>query len=102
MSAKSRCYRLSPLAEGDLENIWVYSLQNWSLEQADKYQVDLVDAIQMLAEGDKKGRVTDEIRPGYLKYAVGRHFVFYQITDDHLDVVRILHKQMDVSAYFRD
>ena len=28
-------YRLSPLAEADLEDIWLYTFRNWSMEQAD-------------------------------------------------------------------
>ena len=27
-------YRLSPLAEADLEEIWLYTLRHWSVEQA--------------------------------------------------------------------
>lgn len=100
MSAKSRRYRLSPLAENDLEDIWVYTLHNWSLDQADTYQAELIKAIEALAKGNKTGRRTDDVRVGYLKYAVGRYFVFYQLTDNGLDVVRILHKQMDVFAHF--
>lgn len=100
MLANPRRYRLSPLAKDDLEDIWLYTLQNWSLEQADKYQGELIDAIEALAKGHKTGRAMDDVRVSYLKYAVGRHFVFYQITDNYLDVVRILHKQMDVSAHF--
>lgn len=99
MSANSRRYRLSPLAENDLEDIWVYTLQNWSLEQADRYQDEMMEAIEALAKGNKTGRATDDIRVGYLKYAVGRHFLFYQLTDNRLDVVRILHQQMNVSAH---
>jgi toxin ParE1/3/4 len=40
-----------------------------------------------------------DIRAGYLKYAVGLHFLFYRLTADHLDVVRILHQRMDISAH---
>jgi plasmid stabilization system protein ParE len=30
-------YYLSPLAEADLEDIWLYTFQTWSSEQADHY-----------------------------------------------------------------
>lgn len=99
MSANSRHYILSPLAENDLEDIWVYTFQNWSLDQAEKYHVELITAIEALASGSKLGRETNGIRAGYLKYAVGQHFLFYRLTGDYLDVIRILHKQMDVSVH---
>jgi len=30
-------YRIRQLAENDLEQIWLYSFQEWGLEQADRY-----------------------------------------------------------------
>jgi toxin ParE1/3/4 len=46
-------YRLSPLAEADLEEIWFYTLKHWSLEQADIYHHSLVAAFAGLAAGTK-------------------------------------------------
>jgi toxin ParE1/3/4 len=93
-------YRLSPLAEADLEDIWLYTLQNWSLAQADKYYAQLIDAIEGLTSGGRIGRDAGDIRAGYWKYGEGRHFIFYTVADERLDVIRILHKQMDVDAKF--
>jgi toxin ParE1/3/4 len=93
MSAE-RDYRLSPLAEADLEDIWLYTFKTWSLEQADSYQADLVVAFEGLARGHKKGRPVD-IHEGYFKYPVGLHLVFYKVDDLHIDVIRVLHQRMD-------
>jgi toxin ParE1/3/4 len=98
MSASDRPYRLTPRAEIDLEDIWLYTFQNWSLEQADRYQNDIMAAIAALADGTKKGRQVD-IRAGYLKYMVGSHYVFFRRSDLSLDVIRILHQSMDAVAY---
>jgi toxin ParE1/3/4 len=100
MSAKPRRYRLAPLAEADLEDIWLYTLNNWSLDQADKYYAQLMAAVEGLASGDRIGRNAGDIRAGYWKYGEGRHFIFYMLADDRLDVIRVLHKQMDVAAKF--
>lgn len=91
-------YRLSPLAEADLEEIWVYTLKNWSREQADRYHADVVDAFEALAAGTKAGRPVD-IRRGYFKFAVGTHFVFYRLSDFGLDVIRVLHQRMDANRH---
>lgn len=90
--------RLRPLAEADLEEIWLYTFKRWSPEQADKYIYDLVDAIEHLARGDKIGRVCD-VRDGYFQYSVGSHIVFYRVTPDALDVTRILHQRMDIDRH---
>jgi toxin ParE1/3/4 len=101
MQAEPRQYRLSPLAERDLEDIWTYTLHSWSREQADHYHGDIIAAIEDLARGDRNGRDASDIRPGYIKYAVGRHFLFYRFTADSLDVIRVLHQSMDLPARLR-
>ena len=47
-----------------------------------------------LAERPSLGRGIDEVRPGYFKFPVASHVVFYS-KPDGIDVIRILHKRMD-------
>src|SRR3954469_15026609 len=102
MSGSARSYGLSPLAERDLEEIWLYTFENWSADQADRYHNQIMAAIEGLADGSRQGRPIDDIRPGYRKLAVASHFLFYRITDaGTIDVMRILHQRMDVSAHLR-
>jgi toxin ParE1/3/4 len=98
MSGSARSYRFSPLAEIDLEEIWRYTLRNWSLEQADRYHGQIMAAIEDLAAGVKIGRPVS-VRAGYFKHPVGSHFVFYRQSDSSLNVIRILHQRMDVDAH---
>jgi len=93
-----RRYQLAPLAEADLEGIWLYTLRNWSMEQADSYHRDRVAALEGLATGRKLGRKVD-VRPGYLKYAVGEHVVYFREDDAGIVVVRVLHGRMDVRRH---
>ena len=44
-------YRLSPLAEQDLEGIWLYTRERWSAEQADLYYHSIISAIEGLLTG---------------------------------------------------
>lgn len=70
----------------------------WSLEQANSYVNDVIDAFEGLRDGSKRGRFTD-IRPGYLKYAVGSHVIYFREHANMLLVVRILHGRMDVGRH---
>lgn len=54
-----------------------------------------------LASGKLKGRSAEHVRTGYLKYAAGSHFVFFKEADYGIDVIRILHQQMDVEQHLR-
>ena len=98
MSGDVRSDKLSPLAEADLEEIWLYTFKTWSLEQADSYHADIVAAFEELAAGVKVGHAVD-VRDGYFNYAVGSHFVFYRQSDSSRAVVRILHQRMDPAAH---
>ncbi len=98
MFGKSLTYRLSPLAESDLEEIWLYTAETWSLDQADSYHRAIIKAIEGLASGRniwQKSNVLD----GYWKYRVGKHIVFFRSPDGFLDVIRILHERMDVNQH---
>lgn len=96
--AESRGYRLYPLAQADLEDIWSYTATQWSAEQAESYHAGIIAAFEGLAAGGKQGRPSD-VREGYLKYAVGAHLVFYRCSKAGIDVVRILHQRMDVTRH---
>ena len=98
MKAERRLVRLAPLAEEDLEDIWTYTARTWSVDQADRYHADIIEAIEGLSRGERGGRDIGDIRPGYLKYSVGRHLLFYRLTETHLNIIRILHQRMDVEA----
>jgi hypothetical protein len=36
-----RTYKVSPAAIADLEDIWMYTVENWSLEQAESYHAGI-------------------------------------------------------------
>jgi toxin ParE1/3/4 len=91
---QGKSYTLSPLAEIDLEEIWLYTFQKWSLAQADSYHRDLVATFEGLASGTKRGRDVD-VRPDYLKCPVGSHMIYFRDHDDQIEVIRVLHQRQD-------
>ena len=98
MPARKGGFRLTPRAEIDLEDIWLYTLRTWSLAQADRYVETLFAAFEDLAAGRKTGRPVD-FGKGYLKIPVEAHVVFFRMTNDGLVVVRVLHRRMDVERH---
>lgn len=98
MAGNNGTYLLKPQAETDLEAIWLYTVEHWSVKQADKYYNDLVSAFDELASGHVIGQPVD-VREGYFKVAVGSHFIFYRKTGTIYDIVRILHQRQDVNRH---
>jgi toxin ParE1/3/4 len=94
---------LSPAAQADLSDIWDYSVKNWGRVQAERYVLGIRDACQALADGSRTGRAVDAIRRGYRRLAVGSHLLFYRVGPAGvIEVVRILHRRMDIAAHLRD
>ena len=93
-------YKISKEAEKDLEKIWLYTFETWSLEQADYYYDLLMDEIEYLAENPKNGMDFSQIRKGYFRSRVKSHFIFYRVSvkSDEIEIIRILHQQMDIDS----
>ena len=91
-------YSLSPLARLDLEDIWTYTRKQWSRRQADTYIREMLAAFTELAQGSRIGMSAEDIRPGYLKYLIGAHIIFYRRSSASIEVIRVLHQNMDIPA----
>jgi toxin ParE1/3/4 len=90
-----RRYRLSPAAQSDLDEIWTYSADRWGADRADRYIRDLIGAIEKIASGKRRGRACDDIQLGYFRCTCQLHVIFYKLTAETADVIRILHQRMD-------
>jgi toxin ParE1/3/4 len=93
-------YLISNEATNDLEKIWLYTYENWSLEQADRYINLIFDEIEFLSKNPKLGKDYSHVREGYFCSSVKSHLIFYRmnINNDAIEVVRILHQQMDIES----
>ncbi|MCB1985800.1 MAG: type II toxin-antitoxin system RelE/ParE family toxin [Burkholderiales bacterium] len=94
MPAKCAEYRLTPEAERDMEAIWLYTFEEWGLEQANRYTDELTEAFAQLAANPKMAAPCDRIRKGYRHSQVGRHVIYFRQTDYGIVVVRVLHGRM--------
>lgn len=97
-------YKISKEAINDLERIWLYTIENWSVEQADRYFSLIFNEIEFLAKRPDSGKDFSHIRKGYYSSKVKSHFIFYRINkmEETLEVVRILHQSMDIETRLND
>lgn len=92
-------FRLSPRAKTDLDDIWDYTADRWGLDRAETYTRQLWRDIAAVAARSSMGRECPEVRSGYHKFASGSHLLFYRVTSDGIDIVRILHQRMDYEQH---
>jgi toxin ParE1/3/4 len=90
-------YLLSEKAKQDIEKIWLYTYENWSLEQADRYYNLILDEIEFIAENFESGKSVDYIKKGYRASIVKSHIIFYKKSRNNIvEIIRILHQKMDI------
>ena len=100
---KNSSYRISEKAIEDIEKIWVYTYEKWSIEQADRYYNLIINEIEYIANNFMSGKSMEHIKEGYRASIVKSHLIFYKRTNDNqLLIIRILHQRMDVKNSIKD
>ena len=83
-------YRISEKAIEDLENIWLYTFNKWSKEQADRYYSLIINEIEFIAENFMTGKSADSIKEGYRSSVVKSHLIFYRKNQNEVvEIIRI-------------
>ena len=96
-------YILSEKALDDLNNIWIYTAESWSVEQANRHYNLIMDEIEFVAENFETTKDFGKIRKDYRYSTVKSHLIFYKrVENTEMEVVRILHEKMDVKNRIND
>lgn len=82
-------------AEQDLIEIWLYTADQWGDIQADKYLDHLNGVLQKLVTNPHLGKDCGHIRTGYRKLTVSPHAIYYYLSENTIEIVRVLHQRMD-------
>ena len=63
-----------------------------------------MDEIEYISKNPKSGKDYNEIRKWYFRSRVKSHFIFYRINfkEENIEIIRILHQQMDVESHIND
>ncbi len=96
-------YEISEKANEDINNIWLYTYENWSREQADRYYNLIMDEIEFIADNFECGKSMEHLRKGYRSTKVKSHVIFYKKSSkNRVQIIRILHQNMDVERRIND
>jgi toxin ParE1/3/4 len=96
----TRRYVLSPLAQDDIDGIVDYTATRWGFDQAAIYLNQIRQHIEAVAAFPKSGRPCPQVGPAFYRTKTGSHVVVYRVTDDGIDVARVLHESMDLPRHF--
>ena len=99
MAAEEVRYRLTRKAFSDIDEIFDYTAENWSLDQAEAYQNDLFQTFEDIARGRAVSRPYKK-GSGTRRTTVRSHVVFFERTEPgFVDILRILHARMDHQSH---
>lgn len=96
-------YKLTNQAVDDLTQIWKYTIERWSENQADKYYQMLLDNFNEVANNPDLGKNYSIITENLLGWRAGRHLIFYRkMEENEIEIIRILHEQMDLKNRIKE
>lgn len=94
-------FTIKAAARADLKGIAKSTEQTWGREQRNNYLTELDQTFHRLAENTELGKTCDYIRSGYRVFPAGSHLIFYKLgAGKSVEIIRVLHKRMDVSSRF--
>jgi len=91
-------------AKQDIIEITNYTMKTWGRKQTLIYKQKFKDAYEAIQENPQNilSKAQDDILPNLRKYNVGKHAIFYRISNNNttIEVLRILHLSMDFKRHF--
>lgn len=89
----------SPEAVKDLKNIVAYSVATWGEAQARKYNQKLKSGLTSIRQNPRLGHPHPQLSSIYQVYHVERHNIVYTVKATNIEIIRILHDQMDLPRH---
>jgi toxin ParE1/3/4 len=84
-------YIISEKALEDINTIWIYTAENWSVEQADRYYNLIIDEIEYSVANLDMALDFGKIRKSYRYSKVKSHLIFFKKDKtNEIEVVRVL------------
>ena len=92
-----KSYMVTRKAHADLISIGQYTAKKWGIDRRNSYLKQLDNCFIQIARNPELGTSCDYIAKGYRKFPQGSHLIFYkQSTEGIIQIIRVLHKSMDV------
>ncbi len=89
----------APIVEHDLLEIWDYIALD-DMDAADRVLDRIGEVVQKLADAPGMGVARDDLSPGIRCFPVGNNLIFYRVTDDGIEVARIVSGVRDLPRLF--
>ena len=93
---------IAPAAKSDLKKIYQYGLHQWGQAQSSRYLEKLKEHFWLLTEQPLIGVDRPELLPDVRSLPIESHTLFYRLTTNTVDIIRVLHSRQDPRQHVRD
>lgn len=94
-------YELTPRAERDLKDIWLYTAETWGDDQAEAYIAALEKQFEALTASPFMGPARPDVCKECRYLPEGKHLIFYRVDGDTVVILAVLHASMDIARHVK-
>ncbi|MBV1952259.1 MAG: type II toxin-antitoxin system RelE/ParE family toxin [Cycloclasticus sp.] len=92
---------IAPAAKADLKDIYQYGLRQWGQTQSESYLESIKEQLWTLTEQPLIGVDRSELLLGARSLPIESHILFYRVTSDAVEIVRVLHGRQDPQRHLK-
>ncbi|MCG8486743.1 MAG: type II toxin-antitoxin system RelE/ParE family toxin [Chromatiales bacterium] len=92
---------IAPAAKNDLKDIYQYGLSQWGRNQSENYLAQIKNQLWMLSQQPLMGTERPELLPDTRSLSIKSHTLFYRVTANRVEIVRILHGRQDPQCHLK-
>ena len=92
---------IAPATKTDLKDIYQYGLRQWGQTQSESYLENIKQQIWTLTEQLLIGVDRSELLSGARSQPIESHTLFYRVTLDTVEIIRVLHGRQDPQRHLK-
>jgi len=92
---------IAPAAKNDLKDIFQYGLRQWGQAQSESYLTTIKNQFWLLTQQPLIGTERPELLPGTRSLPIESHTLFYRVTANSVEIIRLLHGRQDPQRHLK-
>lgn len=94
--------RFSATADADIIESYLYGAERFGLERANRYEIDLRNALNIIADNPRLAAERSEFTPPVRIHHHAKHYIIYRIENDDLLILRLLRDESDLTQHLNN
>jgi len=92
---------IAPAAKNDLKDIYQYGLRQWGEARSESYLATIKNQFWLLTQQPLMGTERNELLPEARSLPIKSHTLFYRVTADTVEIIRVLHGRQDSQRHLK-